>query len=234
MAHGIPKPGRQWQTLSSLDFGKIWSVSFVKNNGKWEAAKLPDSELRKRHDLQGPIDDAFMNAFLMVRPTGTAFNEKIAKWTKAEMDYASTQWRKQFRGEAQIKNDADVTDADIAAHNLILWGDPSSNKILAKIAGKLPIKWTAQNIEIGAKTYPADQFAPVLIYPNPLNPTKYVVINSGFTFAEFAAASNSQQTPKLPDWAVLDLTVPVAARLAKGVKDAGFFGEKWELIKSEK
>ncbi len=213
---------------------KSLSASFVKNNGKWEVAKLTDSELRKRHDLQGPIDDAFMNAFLMVRPTGKAFNEKIGSWTKTEMDYAVAQWRNQFRGEAQTKNDSDVTDADIAAHNLILWGDPSSNKILAKIADKLPIKWTAQNIEIGAKTYPADQFAPVLIYPNPLDPTKYVVINSGFTFAEFAAASNSQQTPKLPDWAVLDLTVPVAGRLAKGVKDAGFFGEKWELIKTEK
>lgn len=210
------------------------SASFVKNNGKWEAAKLPESDMCKHHNLQGPIDDAFMNAFLMVRPTGTAFNEKIGKWTKTEMDYATAQWRKQFRGEAQTKNDSDVADADIAAHNLILWGDPSSNKILAKIADKLPIKWMAQNIEVGAKTFPADQFAPVLIYPNPLNPTKYVVINSGFTFAEFAAASNAQQTPKLPDWAVLDMGVPISTRLTTGVKDAGFFGEKWELIKSEK
>ena len=31
-----------------------------------------DGTLRKRHGLQGPIDDAFMDSFLMVRPTGTA------------------------------------------------------------------------------------------------------------------------------------------------------------------
>ena len=38
-------------------------------NGRW-----PDDDaktLRKRHDLQGPIDDAYMDSFLMVRPTGT-------------------------------------------------------------------------------------------------------------------------------------------------------------------
>ena len=40
-------------------------------------------------------------------------------------------------------NDTDVTDADIANSNLVLWGDPGSNKVLARIADKLPVKWTA-------------------------------------------------------------------------------------------
>ena len=40
-----------------------------------------------------------------------------------------------------LKDDKDVTEADIAAHNLILWGDPASNSVLAKIAGKLPVQW---------------------------------------------------------------------------------------------
>ena len=44
------------------------------------------------------------------------------------MTHAIEHWRRQFRGEARVKDDADVTDADIAAHNLVLWGDPRSNK----------------------------------------------------------------------------------------------------------
>jgi hypothetical protein len=56
-----------------------------------------------------------------------------------------------------------------------------------------------------------------------------VVVNSGFTFAVVGGASNSQQTPKLPDWAILDLTVPRADRLTRGVADANFFNERWEL-----
>ena len=35
-----------------------------------------------------------------------------------------------------------MTDADIASSNLVLWGDPGSNKVLARIADKLPVKWT--------------------------------------------------------------------------------------------
>ena len=36
---------------------------------------------------------------------------------------------------------SDVTEADIAAHNLILWGDPRSNSLLAKVIAKLPVRW---------------------------------------------------------------------------------------------
>ncbi len=220
--------------IHGFNSGPNVASSYIKTNGTWALGDLNSSELRKRHNLQGPIDDAFMDSFIMVQSTGAALNEKVGAWAKAEMNYATKEWRRQLRGEVRIKNDTDISDADIAASTLILWGDPSSNKVLAKIADKLPIKWTAQGIEVGAKKYPADQTVPVLIYPNPLNPKKYIVINSGFTFAEFASASNSQQTPKLPDWAVLDMSVPVAKRLTEGVKDAGFFGEKWELLNDSK
>ena len=47
----------------------------------------------------------------------------------------------------------------------------------------------------------------MLVYPNPLNPKKYVVLNSGFTFREFDNLNNARQIPKLPDYAVVDTTV---------------------------
>ena len=105
----------------------------------------------KRHGLQGPIDDAFMDSFLMVRPTGKPLNEKVGDWAKGEMDHAVEHWREQFRGEARVKDDTAVTDADIAASNLVLWGDPASNKVLAKIADKLPIRGTAEGVRLGER-----------------------------------------------------------------------------------
>ncbi len=62
------------------------------------------------------------------------------------MQHAIDHWRRQFRGEARVKDDKDISDADIAAHNLVLWGDPSSNAILAKIADKLPVKWDKDGV----------------------------------------------------------------------------------------
>ena len=218
----------------TIDGQSVTGNSFRKEGGKWKA----DSgkvELAKQPNLQGPIDDAFMDSFVMVKPTGQPLNAAAGQWAQAEMKEAVFQWRRQFRGPAQVKDDSAINEADIKNNNLVLWGDPSSNKVLAKIADKLPIKWNAQSITVGDKTYDATKNAPVFIYPNPLNPTKYVVINSGFTFTQFGAASNSQQTPKLPDWAVLDMSTTPAQRIdGKGVVDAAFFGEKWEVTSARK
>jgi hypothetical protein len=209
---------------------RSWTAHFRKGAKGWALVSSSDDDtLRKRHGLQGPIDDAFMDSFLMVKPTGEPINEKVGVWAKGEMNHAIDHWRKQFRGEARVKNDDAVTDEDVAAHNLILWGDPSSNKVLAKIAAKLPIRWDAQTLTVGATTFGTDKHVPVLIYPNPLNPKRYVVLNSGFTFREYDYLNNARQVSKLPDFAVVDVSVPTNARTPGGIVNAGFFTEEWKL-----
>ncbi len=214
-------------------------VSLVKDGGRWRigpSSRLEpvNAPLAKRHNLQGPIDDAFMDSFVMVRPTGQPLNAAAGQWAKTELAEAAFHWRRYFRGEPRVKDDSAITDEDIKRCNLVLWGDPSSNKLLARIADKLPIQWSAAGIKVGGKTYDASKHTPAFIFPNPLNPSRYVVINSGFTFPQYAGASNSFQTPKLPDWAILDLSVPLAERvLGKGVVAAGFFDERWQLKKNE-
>ena len=193
---------------------------YRKVDGKWAAGAVDG--LVKRHGLQGPIDDAFMDSFVMVTPTGKPLNEKVGAWVASEQDRAITSWRRFFRGDARVVKDDAVSDTMIAESNLVLWGDPSSNKVLSKIADKLPLKWTEKNLTVGAKTYDADSHAAVLIYPNPLNPKKYIVLNSGYTFQTQSAMSNARHVSMLPDWAVMDVGV-------KQVVTADFFGEKWEL-----
>jgi hypothetical protein len=134
-----------------------------------------------------------------------------------------------MRGDARVIKDDAVTDAEIGSSNLILWGDPSSNKVLGKIADKLPIRWSAKEIKAGGKEYPSDHHVPLLIYPNPLNPTKYVVLNSGFTWHENAHLSNSRHVPLLPDWAILDMDKPNSLHMSERVVAAGFFDEEWKI-----
>ncbi|WP_020472051.1 prolyl oligopeptidase family serine peptidase [Zavarzinella formosa] len=223
-------------TTITID-GKAISVpatmKFVVNLSKtadgWKAVDAFSTDLHKRPGLQGPIDDAFLDSFVMVKPTGKPMNEAVGKWAAGEMTHATIHWRNQFRGEAPVKADTDVTDADIAASNLILWGDPSSNAVLKKIADKLPVKWTESGVIVGGKTYAGGTHVPVLIYPNPLNPKKYVVLNSGFTFREYDYLNNARQISKLPDYAVIDITSPVTPRFPGKVEAAGFFDEKWML-----
>lgn len=213
-----------------------WEARFTKAGSGWALAepKATEGKLVKQHLLQGPIDDAFMDRFVMVRPTGTPMNDKVGKWVQGEMEHARVHWRRQFRGDAPFKDDTQIAAADIANSNLILWGDPSSNAILKKIADQLPIRWSSSGVQVGGKSLAADHHAVALIYPNPLNPKKYVVLNSGFTFREYDYLNNARQIPKLPDWVVFDVDQPPTSRRAAGIADAAFFGERWELTDERK
>ena len=69
----------------------------------------------------------------------------------------------------------------------------------------------------------------MLIFPNPLSAApRYVVLNSGIDFREEAYGTNSLQTPKLPDFAVVDLREAPGQRWPGRIVDAGFFDEHWK------
>jgi Prolyl oligopeptidase family len=209
---------------------RSWSLHVRRAADRW--APLNGTSfggIHKAHGLQGPIDDAFLDSFIFVTPTGTPIAPGVASWVVAEEKHAIAEWRRQFRGEAQVRDDKEITDAEIAASNLVLWGDPGSNRVLARIADRLPVKWAAAGVAVGAQQFDGATHAPILIYPNPLNPKKYVVLNSGFTYREFDYLNNARQTPKLPDYAVVDTTTPPGPRYPGKIVLAGFFDEDWRL-----
>lgn len=207
-----------------------WVASFRKVDGKWIAKEpAPSSGLAKTHALQGPIDDAFLDRFIFVRPTGAPLNAEVGAWAKSELDRAITEWRRVFRGDAIVKDDTAITAEDIASANLIVWGDPSSNAVLAKVLPSLPLKWTKTGLELGKAKLNSSHYATVFIHPNPLNPKRYIVLNSSFTFRMGSRTSNSLQTPKLPDWALVDLRTPPSDTEPGLIYDAGFFDEQWRV-----
>ncbi len=210
-------------TALALESG---AATLRKTAGKWQSADAPTDG--KRPGMCGPVDHAFMSSFLHVRPTGQPLNATVGAWAKSELDHALWSWRRVFRGDAPVKDDSAISDDDIKNNNLVLWGDPSSNAVLKKIAAQLPLKWSKEKIDFRGYSLDAAHYAPILIFPNPLNPQKYIVINSGHTFREFALLNNSDQTPKLPDWAIVDVRTPADAKWPGLIYDAGFFNEGWK------
>ncbi len=205
------------------------SASFMFDaDGRWRPARVV-VQLRKEHGLQGPIDDAFLDSFIFVKPSGVCRSEAVDKWVKSELDHAVTNWRQQMRGDAVVKSDAEITEQDIASSNLVLWGDAQSNKVLARIVEKLPIRWTATSVTAGDQSFDAANHALIAIYPNPLNSTKYIVLNSSFTYREYDYLNNARQTSKLPDWAIVDVRTPPNSRFPGKIVAADFFNEAWQL-----
>lgn len=204
-------------------------LAYHQAGGQWTAGPPTQEGLVKRPTLCGPIDHAFMSSFLFVRPTGKPLHEATGAWASSELEHATGFWRKVFRGDARLKDDTAITETDIVDSHLVLWGDPSSNAILAKILTKLPLTWDASKLVFAGKEYDTASTMPVLIFPNPLNPYKYIVLNSGPTFREDALLNNSQQIPKLPDWSFIDITTAPDGKWPGKVLDAGFFDEGWKV-----
>src|SRR5207244_896844 len=114
-------------------------ITLQKTAGAWKADKNGrQTGLHKTHALQGPIEDAFIDPFLLVRPTGTPWSPAVNDQAKRSMARFEKLWAKYFRGHPFVKDDKDVTAADLAKYHVILFGDPGSNKLIAKALPKLP------------------------------------------------------------------------------------------------
>ncbi|MBI3465666.1 MAG: prolyl oligopeptidase family serine peptidase, partial [Planctomycetes bacterium] len=208
------------------------ALDLEKIAGRWQAnSRIIGSELRKLHGLQGPIDDVFFEPFLVVLPSGKSSHPHVEQWAQDELAHFQSRWRGLFRGDVRSKRDDEVTEDDMQRYHLILWGDSASNSVIAKVAEYLPIAWSGQQITAGNEKFAADGHVLTLIHPNPLQqrPTRYVVLNSGPTFREAHDRTNSQQTAKLPDWAVIDLSEPPGPERPGRIAAAGFFDEQWRL-----
>jgi hypothetical protein len=202
-------------------------ITLTKSSGAWSIETSPPSGLHKTHALQGPVDDAFLDPFLIVRPTGNPWNQAVHDQSLRTLARFDRLWGRFFRGHPFIKNDTDVTDADIAKYHLVLFGDPGSNKLIAAVNGKLPFTWTQQSISMTNHTYPSTDTYPALVHPNPLNPKKYLVLNTGLTIDD-RGYNGDYGTPLYGDYAL------VKAHEGSPLPDlltAGLFDESWQLPK---
>ncbi len=208
------------------------SLTLVRRE-QWQV--IPDNEresgLWKRHGLQGPIDDAFLEPFLVVLPSGRAQSAAVRQWLDEELEHFRQRWRGVFRGELRTKPDTEITPEEIAKFHLVVWGTPESNQLLkqaiAKAAPALPVNWSGAEVVVGTQRFAAQNHVPVFVYPNPLNPRRYLVVNSGPTFREAHDRTNSLQNPKLPDWAIIDVTQSPDGSSPGRIVAADFFDERW-------
>jgi hypothetical protein len=207
----IDKSGSGW-TQSPMD--EWFSAA---ESGKW-----------KTSGLTGPIDDAFTRQFLCVRGTRKPWHDEVQKHADAELARFSREWNQWFRGELPVKNDSDVTAIDMLNKDVVLFGDPSSNSMIAEALPHLPLKWTNDELTMDGKTYPAAGHVPAIIYPNPLSRGRYIVLNSGHTFhdADFKS-TNRMLYPRLGDWAMLSVSAGEKDPADAQVVAAGLFDEEW-------
>ncbi|HUV38134.1 MAG TPA: hypothetical protein VMY39_00900, partial [Planctomycetota bacterium] len=103
---------------------------------------------------------------------------------------------------------------------------PASNRVLARIAGRLPVTIGEDRYVIGGKTYAGKNLGFIMTYPNPLNPARMVVVHSGIPWGK--GLPRNHKMDFLPDYIVFEDAVgPVSGTNVFRV--AGFFDINWKL-----
>jgi pimeloyl-ACP methyl ester carboxylesterase len=215
--------------VSRVSADRSWKVLLRQREGKWHVVRDfgADVPLRKRPGLQGPIDDAFMDRFVMVTPSGRPGRSRPDRWIRREQGRLEKEWRDQFRGEPLSVADHSFDASQWRDAHWILFGTPQNNAMIKQMMRYLPIQWQKGEWRVGEYAFDDQRYLPVMVFPNPLNPGKYIVLNSGFTFRGYG--SNATQVPRLPDYAVIDTRVRPTTEMPGGIVLAGFFDEKWQL-----
>ena len=209
----------------SLDNGSKWI---------WKSQDTSASNGLVKHPLlQGPIDDGFKSRFIVILPDGSPDGTAADRWARIEAEHFLVRWRSLMRGNALVRKASDVTEQDIQDCHIVVWGTPNTNSLLRKLLASKSllevVTWNEKGVKIGSQDGPFASSVPVLCYPNPLNPNRYMILNSGLTFREVHDKTNSLQNPKLPDWAILDITQPPSVEAAGKVVAADFFDSQWKV-----
>ncbi len=188
----------------------------------------------KQPMLQGPIDDGFKSRFIVVLPDGSPDGTATDKWARLEAEHFLVRWRSLMRGDAIVRKSGEVTEQDIKDCHLVVWGTPNTSSFMRKLLAHNSfsdiLTWNEKGVKIGGQEGLVGNSVPVLCYPNPLNPSRYIILNSGLTFREVHDKTNSLQNPKLPDWAILDITQPPSGESAGNVIAADFFDSQWKVL----
>ncbi len=182
-----------------------------------EIEPAPDQQWppMKRRGLCGPAEDVFNTPFIVVQGTAgddeenMVIAEKVGTWVE--------EWDGFADGRPRVCTDEELTDAQMERMNLVLFGTPETNSVLARIADRLPIEIGDHSYTILGETFEGDNLGLVLCYPNPEQPDRYVLIYSGKLYGRKLSINHKHDM--LPDFLIFDST-----RFSVGDTEANVFG----------
>ena len=205
------------------------------------------------------LEDALRGRFVIVLPEEEDAHPAVNAWMKAESDRFIRRWRSLMRGDPLVTTLEEIksgkSDYSTGAVTLVLWGTPETNRLVADLFDEaalhegnggpfltseqpLPAIWSGETVAVGDAQFDASTHVLCAAYPRGWStprgdsvwePWGSVILNSGLTFREAHDRTNSLQNPKLPDWAILDISVPPDGEQAGKVVAADFFDVQWRV-----
>jgi hypothetical protein len=203
-----------------------WTLFRRKDDGSWTADSRSAAG-EKRHGVSGPLGDLFFEALTLVPGTvgsdeETHFNNLVAGHAPG---FFSSRNGGVHRGGIQGTNsvelplvaDGDLSEEQICENNLLLYGSPASNAVLARFGDSIPVSVEGGTLRVAGKTYTEDGAAVFAIFPHPQNDQRYAAVHGGVTPDAITWGSHLDMM-LLPDYIVY----------ARGeILDWGFWNNAW-------
>jgi dienelactone hydrolase len=214
----LRKEGRQFQLRKSSKQKLHQRPSGAKNINKSPA-------------FSGPIKKAYFSPFILVYGTQGDSESTEINLHQARVEAQNWWWR--GNGCVEIIPDIKVNSETLDRYNLILLGGPETNAVTARIRKDLPISIKNNRLVFNGLEIEKDDVAFQIIYPNPLNREKYVVVKGGTSpkGEELAGLFNVIYSGAgLPDFIVYGEAVKEKGWGA--ILAAGFFDMNWKFDSS--
>ncbi len=118
-------------------------------------------------------------------------------------------------GPFEVKADKDVTDSDIKGKNLVLFGTPAENSMVARLA---------PNGHVSGKSI-GGSGGWSIVNPDPLNPSRYALFVSEHANMSTVSSSGINSNVLLNDWISID---PQKGNNTRKVTGHGIFDSNWK------
>jgi pimeloyl-ACP methyl ester carboxylesterase len=203
-------------------------LSFYKKGDRFVPGAVKHAGAFKQHGFYGPMKQAYFSPFVVVY--GTKADSATTGFLYRQAAAEAFRWWQRANGCVDVVADTEVTQEMIQRRNLIIFGGPGENSFTSRINSMLPIRSGTESVFVGPKEVRGKGLGVEFIYPNPLNPDKFVFVHEG-NDSTGLAISNSFSTvysgAGLPDFMVFG--EEVKQKSWGGVICAGFFNTDWKV-----
>ncbi len=207
------------------------TVALHHDGTRWQVGPQPKAAgLAKRPGSSGPITDAYFGAIAHVYGTGDA---ALAPKLKRSAERGAKGWPLWlWRVEQPVVADTEVDEALLRSHHLVLYGTPNTNSVLARVQPQLPIVIDEGGVLVGERRFSGDGVGVKFVYPNPLAPERYVIVQAGPTIDGVNGGHNLPDF--VPDYVVYDnKTTRTRPRLlftaSQRPLSYGYFDASWRI-----
>ena len=176
-----------------------------------------DAKTEKSPEHCGPFKNLMRDPFLLV------YGDNSDRSAAARM---AGEWRDWTNGDATLKAAHQISEADKANFNLILFGTRASNSLLAQIGDDLPMELTAPGYRIGDRQIKAKNLGLRMVWKSPWSEKRLIGVCSGAWWGQKLPLNHKWDL--IPDYIVYD--GKFESDDTNRALEAGFFDGNFGLV----